>query len=253
MTCRGLFITGTDTNVGKTAAAVVIVKALVAAGWRVGVYKPVASGIPAADTPGGDPVLLWEAAGRPLSPGAVCPQVFEAAMAPPHAASAEGRRVDELLLRGGLSCWTASSDIVVVEGAGGLFSPLAAQTLGVDLARDLGFPLVVVDSTRLGGIGRTLATVRAAQAEGLEVAACVLSEVIPPVADDGPAGETAITGGTLEEISRRLPGVSVTLLPHGGDTVTRPIDWWLTAVRADKSPPAQAGGTAGSEPPRLPS
>ncbi len=231
MSCRGLFITGTDTDVGKTAAAVVIARLLTATGRRVGVYKPAASGIAAADAVGGDPMRLWEAAGRPLSVSAVCPQVFQAAMAPHHAAAVENRRVDEQLLRGGLSCWMASSDVVVVEAAGGLFSPIGESTLGVDLARDFGFPIVIVDSTRLGAIGRTLATVRAARAEGLVVAASVLSEVSPSPDDEGPAGTRAITRLALAEIARRLPGVPVTFLPHGGDTFAPTVDWWDVATR----------------------
>ena len=74
----GLFIAGTDTGVGKTAVSAAVLRWLGGAGRRVGTYKPVATGIAAADTPGGDPFLLWEAAGRPLSPEAVCPQVFAA-------------------------------------------------------------------------------------------------------------------------------------------------------------------------------
>jgi dethiobiotin synthetase len=229
MTCRGLFVTGTDTGVGKTAASVAIVKALLAAGRRVGAYKPVASGIPAADAIGGDPMRLWDAAGRPFSPDAVCPQVFGAAMAPPHAAALEGRRVDERLLRDGLACWSTTSDIVVVESAGGLFSPLGDNTLGVDLARDLGLPLVVVDSSRLGAIGRTLATVRAARADGVTIAACILSEVSPPAADGSPTSDEAITRASMAELVGRLGGIPVTLLPHGSKTFTPPVDWWRVA------------------------
>ncbi len=229
MTCRGLFVTGTDTGVGKTAVSVAIARALVAGGRRVGVYKPAASGIAAADAPGGDPVLLWEAAGRPLSPAAVCPQVFEAPLAPPQAAALAGRTVDEQLLRDGLLRWTGSCDVVLVEGAGGLFSPLGPATLGIDLARDAGFPLVVVDSTRLGGIGRTLATVRAAQAEGLAVVACVLSEVTPSTEDEGRSYGEAITTATLAELARRLPGIPLTRLPHGSGGFTPPLDWWPLA------------------------
>ena len=71
----GLFLTGTDTDVGKTTVAVAMVRLLVAAGLRVGVYKPVASGVPAGSFTS-DAQRLWEAAGRPLALEAVCPQVF---------------------------------------------------------------------------------------------------------------------------------------------------------------------------------
>ncbi len=230
MPCRGLFITGTDTDVGKTAVAVGIVRALAAAGRRVGVYKPAASGLASAADPGGDPARLWEAAGRPLTLDAVCPQAFQAAVAPPQAARAEGRRVDEVLLRAGITPWLESSEIAVVEGAGGLFSPLGEDTLGVDLAREVGFPLVVVDAARLGSIGRTLATVRAARAEGLTVAASVLSEVGPPRGEAAdPESDAAIIAASLAELGRRLPGLPLLWLPYGATACTPAVDWWEMA------------------------
>ncbi len=237
----GLFVTGTDTDVGKTVAATAIVRSLVAGGGTVGVYKPVASGLAVLDEPGGDPLLLWEAAGRPRSLSDVCPQRFAAAIAPPRAAAAEGGAVDESLLRTGLTAW-AGFDVVVVEAAGGLFSPLGTTTLGVDLARDLGFPLVVVDSARLGTIGRTLATVTAARASGLSVAACVLSQVGPaggPSTD--PASDDRVARDSLTDLDRLLSGIPVTLLPHGGESFTPPIDWQALAAdraRAASPPPS---------------
>jgi dethiobiotin synthetase len=229
--CRGLFITGTDTDVGKTAVAVAVVRGLFAAGRRVGVAKPVASGLARVDDPHGDPARLWEAAGRPRSLADVCPQVFAAAVAPPQAALAERRQVDERLLRQTVAAWADSSEIVVVEGAGGLYSPLGEETLCLDLARETGFPLVVVDAARLGAIGRTLATVRAARAEGIAVAACVLSELVPPAGTAAdPAGDVAITAASRAELARRLPGIPVTLLPHAADEFVPPLDWWQLAA-----------------------
>jgi len=234
---RGLFVTGTDTGVGKTAVAVAIVRALVAAGRSVGVYKPAASGHHRADEPGADARALWEAAGRPLAPQDVCPQSFAAPIAPHRSARLEGRRVDERLLRDGLAVWRKRSDVVVVEGAGGLCSPLGDATLGADLAADLGLPLVIVDAARLGAIGRTLATVRAARAAGLIVAACVLSATTPPdgaVAD--PAGDAAIARDSLEDLRRLLPGMTLALLPHATPAFAPAVDWWQLA-----GGPASAG------------
>ena len=119
MPTPGLFVVGTDTDVGKTQVAAAIVRSLRAAGRRVGVYKPVASGCGAATAQGSDPRMLWDAAGRPLEPADVCPQTFAAAIAPVAAARAEGRRVDEGLLRTGLDRWRTVSDLVIIEGAGG--------------------------------------------------------------------------------------------------------------------------------------
>ena len=97
------------------------------------------------------------------------------------------------MLHAGFEVWRTSSDLVVVEGAGGLFSPLADGVLNVDLARNLGLPLVLVDAARLGAIGRTLATCTAAAAMGLRVAAVVLSHVERlSGSDSDPASPSAI-------------------------------------------------------------
>jgi dethiobiotin synthetase len=226
----GLFMTATDTDSGKTAVATAIVAELVAAGHRVGVYKPVASGVPrdAAGRPAAesDPGRLWQAAGRPLTLQAVCPQAFALPLAPAGAARIEGRTIDERLLRTGFDAWRGSSDLVVVEGAGGLFSPLADATLNADLARDLGLPLVVVDAARLGAIGRVLAVVRGARAEGLSVAAVVLSHVRAPEGDPAdPTSDTAITRDSAADLARRLPGVAVGTLAHAAERVTPATDW----------------------------
>ena len=122
----GLFITGTNTEVGKTHVAAQIARWLVARGHRVGVYKPAASGcrreqgILIAD----DALALWEAAARPLDLEAVCPQCFEPPLAPHLAAAAEGRAINRQLLRQGLAAWS-DFEMVIVEGAGGFLSPIS--------------------------------------------------------------------------------------------------------------------------------
>ncbi|TWT96829.1 ATP-dependent dethiobiotin synthetase BioD 1 [Botrimarina colliarenosi] len=191
---RGLFITGTGTEVGKTYVTALIARQLVAEGVRVGVYKPAASG---CHQEGGtlvsddalvsnDAVALWEAAGRPLSLEAVCPQRFAAPLAPHRAAREEGRRVDAALLRSGYDVWRDAFDFVLVEGAGGLMSPLSDDDYNADLAIDLGLPLVVVAANRLGVINDTLQTVITASVidslrpgKELRVAGVVLNDVAP--------------------------------------------------------------------------
>ena len=223
----GLFVTGTDTDVGKTAVAAVIARQLVAEGRRVGVYKPVASGVTTAAS---DARRLWEAADEPLTIEQVCPQAFTAPLSPPRAAQAEGRRVDDALLRTGIEPWHAASDIVIVEGAGGLFSPASDRSLNVDLARDLGLPLVIVDAVRLGVIGRTLMAVTAARAAGLVVAAVVLSHTqLLQGPDDDPASERRIATDSGLDLTRRLDGVSVGVLAHAATQIVPGIDW-LTLV-----------------------
>lgn len=230
MPSRGLFITGTDTDVGKTRVAVAIVADLVRRGLKVGVAKPVASGCPSPAAPGSDPLALWEAAGRPRTPADVCPQAFAAAIAPRAAARLEGRDVDEHRLRDAVEAWRPTSDVVVVEGAGGLLSPLGRATLNADLARDLALPLVIVDRARLGLVGRTLATARAAAAEGLAVAAVVVSWTQPPTdAAADPAGDRRIVADGLADLRHWLPGVPLGVLEHGGTAIAPAIDWALAA------------------------
>jgi len=231
MAVPGLFVVGTDTDVGKTRVATALVRHLVAAGLRVGVYKPVASGCPRPDSPGGDPWHLWDAAGRPLTPEHVCPQAFAAPIAPHRSGRAAGRCVDEDLLRRGLAAWEATSDVIVVEGAGGLFSPVGDTTLVADLAREFGLPLVVVDAARLGAVGRTLATVRAARAEGLAVAAVVLSHTTPVGgAPDDPAGPLTIALDAVADLSARLAPVPVVILDHGATSLPPGVDWRALAA-----------------------
>lgn len=175
----GLFITGTDTEVGKTYVAALVARELRQAGHRVGVYKPAASGCERhhGSLVSDDARQLWEAAGCPGELERVCPQRFEAPLAPHLAAIAEGRRLDSELLRSGLDYWRECSDVVLVEGAGGLMSPLGDEDYVADLASDFGLPLVVVTRNALGTINHTLQTLIAAATfrEGLEVAGIVLN------------------------------------------------------------------------------
>lgn len=244
----GLFVTGTDTGVGKTAVTVAIVRQLVRdRGLRVGVYKPVSSGVDPGRFAESDAARLWEAAGRPLSVEAVCPQMFAAAISPPRSARAEGRRVDEQLLRDGFDAWRDASDIVIVEGAGGLLSPLGDTLLNADLALDLGLPLVVVDAARLGSIGRTLAIVEAAAARGLRLAAVVLSQVEPLIEElakdlveesassfDDPASGWAIARDSASDLAERLRPVPVVMLGHNAASLEPDTDWQILSCGEER-------------------
>jgi dethiobiotin synthetase len=221
---RGLFLCGTDTDVGKTAVAESILRELVRGGVAVGVCKPVASGVTAD---GGDPYRLWLAAGQPGTLADVCPQSFAAPLAPARAAAAEGRCIDEALLVSAVEAWRGRSGCVVVEGAGGLYSPLSPRMLNADLARTLGFPLVVCDDARLGAIGRTLAVVTAARSQGHQVAAVVLSEVSDPGSADAddPQSPAAIALSAVEDLAERLAPLPVAFLRHGAERIEPALDW----------------------------
>ena len=221
---RGLFITGTDTGVGKTHVAAMIARALVDAGHRVGVYKPVASGCrrDGSELVADDAVALWEAAGRPGDLLDVCPQRFEAAVAPHVAARAERRKIDEERLAGGLAYWTGRCDIVLVEGAGGLMSPLSDELYNADLALDLGYPLIVVSPNVLGTINHTLQTLITATTfrDGLDVAGVVLNEL---AADPSDASRAT---NRQELVQRCVPPVLASV-GYGATNFEEPVDWFV--------------------------
>lgn len=174
-----LFFAGTDTDVGKTYTAALATRMFCRAGHRVGVYKPVASGCREVDGDwiADDAVALWEAAGRPLSLETVCPQRLIAPLAPPEAAALQAQSVDADLLRSGAAPWMQGFDLLIVEGAGGLFSPLADRVLNVNLVQQLAADLIIVAANRLGVIHQTLATVDAARHHGLTPRGILLCEV----------------------------------------------------------------------------
>ena len=219
---KGLFVTGTDTGVGKTYVAALVARALVAAGHRVGVYKPVASGCDRVgnELVSADAVALWEAAGRPGDLAHVCPQRFAAPLAPHLAARAEGRELDLALLRTGLEAWNGY-DIVIVEGAGGLMSPLSVEDYVADLASDFEYPLVIVAPNRLGVVNQTLQTLITAATfrNGLQVAGIVLNESFAP---EHPDPSRATNGAELA--ARSVPPL-LAHVPWQASNLPGPLDW----------------------------
>ena len=226
--CCGLFIVGTDTAVGKTFVAARIAAALARTGLRIGVYKPAASGCRRVGRTlvSDDAVALWDAAGRPGELKAVCPQRFAAPLAPHLAAKEERKEIDARFLRRGLDVWRRRSDVVVVEGAGGLMSPIGEHDYVADLAADFGFPLVVVAPNRIGAINSTLLTLIAATSRPhpLPIAGIVLNHVLPP-----DHGDPAVRCNRLELELRCVPPVLAELAHNAPDFVS-PVDW-LTLAR----------------------
>ena len=219
----GLFVVGTDTGVGKTHVAARIATTLTRCGQRVGVYKPAASGCRRVGRSliSDDALSLWEAAGRPGELKAVCPQRFAAPLAPHLAAREERKDIDSRLLRRGLEYWRRRSDIVIVEGAGGLMSPIGEQEYIADLAADFGFPLIVVVPNRIGAINGTLLTLIAATARPvpLSVAGIVLNDVLPPK-----AGDPSTRSNRLELELRCVPPV-LACLGYGAEDFDAAVDW----------------------------
>ena len=221
-TC-GLFVVGTDTGVGKTRVAALVAATLAREGLRVGVYKPAASGCRRLGKTliSDDALTLWQAAGEPGQLRAVCPQRFSAPLAPHLAAREERKEIDARLLRTGLEYWRRRSDIVIVEGAGGLMSPVGERDYVADLAEHFGYPLIVVAPNRIGTINGTLLTLLAAAARPrpLPIAGIVLNDVLPR--DNG---DPAVHFNRMELETRCVPPV-LAHLGHGARAFDAPVDW----------------------------
>jgi dethiobiotin synthetase len=201
----GVFVTGTDTGVGKTVVAAALCASLRAAGRRVAAVKPVLTGLDEAGEPAWplDHELLAAAAGGVADE--VAPVRFGPPVSPHLAAELAGAPVDPPALLAAVERAARGADVAVVEGVGGLLVPLADGCSVRDLARDLGLPVVVAARPGLGTINHTLLTVEAARAAALDVRAVVLTP--------WPGEPSAIERSNRATIER-LAGVEVATLPR---------------------------------------
>jgi len=200
MTRIGLFVTGTDTGVGKTVVACALARALRARGVALGVLKPVETGVgPAGPL---DALALREAAGAPDPIGEVCPEALALPAAPAVAARAEGRALDLGRIRAVAARLRARHDFLLVEGAGGALVPLAPGFDTLDLAKELGLPVLVVARGALGTINHTLLTLEALAARGLPLAGVVVSHGPAPLS----APDAANLAWLREALGARLLG-----------------------------------------------
>jgi dethiobiotin synthetase len=172
---RGVFVTATDTGVGKTIVASAIAATLAERGERVAVFKPAVTGLDELDAPLPDHELLIASARSGQFPGDVAPYRFEPAVSPHHAAELARVRVDRTKILAAARRAAATADVLVAEGVGGLMVPLSPHYLVRDFAVDLGLPLVIAARPGLGTINHSLLTLASAREAGLEVAAVVLT------------------------------------------------------------------------------
>lgn len=181
MPCQRLLIAGTDTDVGKTFVCAAIARLLVDSGVRLGVYKPVASGCDIAEQTShesrSDPERLATAARLNIPSDRVCPQRFAAPLAPSLAAQAEGREVDEELMIEGAEWWSEQCDLLLIEGAGGLMSPISVSMTVADFATALETPVVLVAPNRLGVASHVLLACEALKHRRLELLAVYLNKL----------------------------------------------------------------------------
>ncbi len=231
---QGVFITGSDTGVGKTAIGAALAWQLSRQGRTVRPRKPVESGC--AEGTGGlrphDAEAYHAAVGGAEPLARICRYLLRAPLSPERAAALEGRtiRLDDLITacREGVR----AEDFLLVEGAGGFYSPLAEDALNADLAAAIGLPILVVTADRLGAIHQALATAEAVTRRGLVLAGVVLNET-RPCAD--PQMDNAA------DLARRL-GCDVSVVRHcntaGGVPAWRAIAPSLTAIAASLAAPA---------------
>ena len=220
---RGVFVTGTDTGVGKTVLAAALAAALRADGVDVAAFKPVVTGLddPEPGRPA-DHELLAAAARR--SPDEVAPHRFGPPVSPHLAAELAGTTLDPAALvahaRG------LRAEVIVAEGVGGLLVPLTLGYTVRDLAVDLGWPLVVAARPGLGTINHSLLTVESARAAGLDVRAVVLTPwpAQPSVMQRSNADAIARLG-RVEVATLGAVGVEVDQLALAGATL--PYARWL--------------------------
>ena len=186
-----LFVTGTDTDVGKTWVSVELVKAWRAAGVDAVGMKPIACGDRA------DAELLQGASGGALGINEVNPVWLRPAVAPYTAAMIEERSVDLPLIRESFAILKARHSSIVVEGAGGWMVPILRDYAVADLAKELELPVLVVAANRLGVLNHALLTVDAILGRGLSCAGVVLNRPNPGGEDDAARVTNA---GVLEEL-----------------------------------------------------
>jgi dethiobiotin synthetase len=169
---RGVFVTGTDTEVGKSVVAASICAALATRGERVAAFKPVVTGLD--EEPGEfgrDHELLAAAANAGQLASDITPHGFGPAVSPHLAAELAGVTIEPA----DLLAAARAHELVVCEGVGGLLVPITPGYLVRDLAVDLALPVVIASRPGLGTINHTLLTIESARAGGLTVAAVVMT------------------------------------------------------------------------------
>ncbi len=200
---RGLFITGTDTGVGKTFVAAGIVRALRAQGFDVGVMKPAETGCRSRDGKliPKDAMALVRSAGVKDPLDLVNPYRFRAPLAPMVAAQREGRTIEIRKIMGAFRALTKRHEFLIVEGAGGIMVPLSPRYSYLDMAADMGLPVLIVARPGLGTINHTLMTISMLKNRGVKVSGIVINHAIDR--KQGLAEETS------PDVIKKISGVDI--------------------------------------------
>jgi len=206
----GLFVTGTDTGVGKTYVSAGIATALTCRGVDVGVMKPAETGcrIRAGRLMPRDALRLMRSAcvKDPLS--LVNPYRFRRPLAPAVAAELERKTIEPSKIVNAFQLLSSRHDFMVVEGAGGIMVPLSGTYTYLDLAKEMGLPVLIVARPGLGTINHTMLTIAALRGLKIEIAGIVINYALDR--KSGPAEKTS--PGVIEKMSNvRIKGT----IPYG--------------------------------------
>jgi len=208
---RGCFVTGTDTDVGKTRISTALLHWCAQQGWSSAGYKPVAAGM---ECVGGEWVnddvrALRQASSVELTHAEVGPVQLKAACAPHIAAALEGRAIELAALVAHAHTLSTRADVMVVEGAGGFCVPLGPQEDTADLAVALGLPVVLVVGMRLGCLNHALLSAEAIRARKL-----VLAGWVANTTGTGMAYEEENLSTLRDEMQRRYQAPCLGVVPH---------------------------------------
>ncbi len=218
MRFRSIFVTGTDTGVGKTTVSCGIAAALSQANWTVGVFKPSETGCrigPDGQLQPEDALRLGFFARSVLDVRTTCPYPFRPPLAPLVAARQAGTVIDMAHLCRVHHAVAAAHDVTLIEGAGGLLVPLAPGVTFADLAMRLQVPLLVVVASRLGAINHALLTIRYAQSAGLHVLGYIVNFVTE---------ETDLAACTNIDVLTECLGPPLGVIPYLGTVESTDTD-----------------------------
>lgn len=178
---NGIFITGTDTGIGKTYFTLACIRSLQQAGLKVAAMKPIASGAEMVDGKlrNEDALQIQQALNHPIDYELINPYCFEPPVSPHIAAAQVGVTINLELIKQNFDALRKESDFVIVEGVGGWLAPLSENMTVVDLARAISLPVVMVVGIRLGCLNHASLTFNAIKHSGLEFAGWVANCIEP--------------------------------------------------------------------------
>jgi dethiobiotin synthetase len=208
---KGIFVTGTDTDAGKTYVSCSIARALKKLGLNVGVFKPAATGNRE------DVERLVKAAGIDDPLGAVNPLFFKYPLAPMVSAGLSGEKVDLAKMRKAYAILREKYSFMVVEGAGGVYVPVKKGYFVFDMIKEFKLPVVVVAKPFLGTVNHTLLTVNFLKSKGIKVLGVIIS---------GGKNKT-LSEKTNPELIKQLTGLPVAVLGYKEEIDLKKCKWML--------------------------